>query len=173
VSTGDSRGVEFDQYPAELLSGVTIYKTPDGALVGQGLAGTADMLTVRPLDFGKRTIALNARKTKSGVGLEKEGDGTRSSASYIDQFANRTIGIALGAARLKDNGAATTRFSSWGSGTTQYNGATVNVPYNGVEGWTAPWRCCSSARTAISTARSICSIRSMNTTAAATAGRPA
>jgi iron complex outermembrane receptor protein len=136
VSTGDSRGVEFDQYPAELLSGVTIYKTPDGALVGQGLAGTADMLTVRPLDFGKRTIALNARKTKSGVGLDKEGDGTRSSASYIDQFANRTIGIALGAARLKDNGAATTRFSSWGAGTLDYNGTTVNVPYNGVEGWT-------------------------------------
>lgn len=137
VSTGDSRGVEFDQYPAELLSGVTIYKTPDGALVGQGLAGTADMLTVRPLDFGKRTIAINGRKTKSGVGLDQEGDGSRSSASYIDQFANRTIGIALGAARLKDNGPATTRFSSWGSGTTVYNGATVNVPYNGVEGWTA------------------------------------
>jgi hypothetical protein len=29
VSTGDSRGVEFDQYPGELLSGVVIYKTPD------------------------------------------------------------------------------------------------------------------------------------------------
>lgn len=137
VSTGDSRGVEFDQYPAELLSGVTIYKTPDGALVGQGLAGTADMLTVRPLDFGRRTIALNARKVKSGLGLERQGSGNRASASYIDQFANRTLGIALGAARLKDTGPATTRFSSWGAGTTEYNGATVNVPYNGVEGWTA------------------------------------
>jgi iron complex outermembrane receptor protein len=137
VSTGDSRGVEFDQYPAELLSGVTIYKTPDGALVGQGLSGTADMQTVRPLDFGKRTIALNARKVKSGVGLDVQGTGSRASASYIDQFANRTFGVALGVARLKDNGPATTRFSSWGSGTTTYNGATVNVPYNGVEGWTS------------------------------------
>jgi iron complex outermembrane recepter protein len=34
ASTGDSRSVEFDQYPAELLAGVKIYKTPDGALVG-------------------------------------------------------------------------------------------------------------------------------------------
>jgi len=137
VSTGDSRGVEFDQYPAELLSGVTIYKTPDGALVGQGLSGTADMQTVRPLDFAKRTIALNARKVKSGMGLDVQGSGTRSSASYIDQFAHRTIGLAIGVARLKDNGPATTRFSSWGSGTTMYNGAKVNVPYNGVEGWTS------------------------------------
>lgn len=28
ASTGDSRGVEFDQYPAELINGVTVYKTP-------------------------------------------------------------------------------------------------------------------------------------------------
>ena len=39
VSLGDNRGVEFDQYPSELLSGVTIYKTPDASLVGQGLSG--------------------------------------------------------------------------------------------------------------------------------------
>ena len=40
ASTGDSRGVEFDQFPAELLSGVLIYKTPDAGLVGQGLSST-------------------------------------------------------------------------------------------------------------------------------------
>lgn len=28
VSTGDNRSVEFDQYPSELVSGVTVYKTP-------------------------------------------------------------------------------------------------------------------------------------------------
>src|SRR5690606_12700965 len=49
VSTGDSRGVEFDQYPAELINAVTVYKTPDASLVGQGLSGTVDMRTVRPL----------------------------------------------------------------------------------------------------------------------------
>ena len=36
VSTGDNRSVEFDQYPSELMAGVTVYKTPDAALVGQG-----------------------------------------------------------------------------------------------------------------------------------------
>ena len=49
VTVGDNRGIEFDQYPSELLSSVVVYKTPDASLIGQGLAGTADMLTIRPL----------------------------------------------------------------------------------------------------------------------------
>lgn len=136
VSTGDSRGVEFDQYPSELLSGVVIYKTPDGALVGQGLSGTVDMQTVRPLDFGKRTVAVNYRREKAGLGLDTHGQGNRFSLSYIDQFADRTIGLALGFARLDGTSGATSRFESWGSGEAQYNGATVKVPYNGFNAWT-------------------------------------
>ncbi len=54
VSTGDNRGVEFDQYPSEILSGVLVYKTPDAALIGQGLAGTADLQTIRPLKYGRK-----------------------------------------------------------------------------------------------------------------------
>ena len=38
VSAGDNRGVEFDQYPSELLSEVVVYKTPAASLTGQGLA---------------------------------------------------------------------------------------------------------------------------------------
>src|SRR5579864_5449861 len=33
VSTGDNRNIEYDQYPAELISGVVIYKTPDASLI--------------------------------------------------------------------------------------------------------------------------------------------
>ena len=62
VSTGDNRSVEFDQYPSELMAGVTVYKTPDAALVGQGLSGTLDMRTVRPLDYDKTAcIAVSGR----------------------------------------------------------------------------------------------------------------
>jgi len=102
VSTGDNRSVEFDQYPSELLSGVTIYKTPDASLVGQGLSGTIDMQTVRPLSFGTRTVAMNARMEKNSIGSISSADstGNRFSISYIDQFANRTIGLALGFAHL-------------------------------------------------------------------------
>ncbi|CAN5819079.1 TonB-dependent receptor [soil metagenome] len=102
VSTGDNRSVEFDQYPSELLSGVTVYKTPDGSLVGQGLSGTIDLQTVRPLDFPGRAFSINVRGEKNSLGpIANIGDtGHRISASYIDQFANRTIGVALGIADL-------------------------------------------------------------------------
>jgi iron complex outermembrane recepter protein len=98
VSTGDNRSVEFDQYPSELLSGVTVYKTPDAALVGQGLSGTLDMQTVRPLNFSARTIALGARLSRNSLGSAANADanGERFSVSYIDQFADRTIGVAIG-----------------------------------------------------------------------------
>ncbi|MFM2057766.1 MAG: hypothetical protein RLY71_2151 [Pseudomonadota bacterium] len=101
VSTGDNRGVEFDQYPSELLSAVVIHKTPDGRLIGQGLSGTIDLQTVRPLAFGKRAFAVNLRGEKSGVGTDFTGNGNRFNISYIDQFADRTVGVALGYARYQ------------------------------------------------------------------------
>jgi iron complex outermembrane receptor protein len=36
VTVGDNRGIEFDQYPSEMLSSVVVYKTPDASLIGQG-----------------------------------------------------------------------------------------------------------------------------------------
>ena len=131
VTTGDSRGVEFDQYPSELVSRVDVYKSPDAGLVGQGLSGTFNMQTARPLAFKERTAAVNYRKQRNGVGTVSEGDGYRFSASYIDQFADRKLGVALGFARLDETTGTTERFDSWGGGTTSYNGSTVNVPYNG------------------------------------------
>ena len=100
VSTGNNRSVEFDQYPSELLSGVSIYKTPTADLLGQGLSGTIDLQTVRPLNFTQRVVGVNLRGEKNGGGTPFEGDGTRFSFNYIDQFADRTIGVAFGIARL-------------------------------------------------------------------------
>lgn len=98
VSTGDNRSVEFDQYPSELISGVTIYKTPDAGMVGQGLSGTLDLQTVRPLAFGKRTFSMGARVEKNSLGgiANTDDRGNRFNFSYIDQFADRTIGVAIG-----------------------------------------------------------------------------
>jgi iron complex outermembrane receptor protein len=103
ASSGDNRAVEFDQYPSELLSSVVIYKTPDAGISGMGLSGTADLRTVRPLAFGKQAIALNIRgELTEGKRLNADvrNWGGRISASYIDQFANDTIGIAIGYAHL-------------------------------------------------------------------------
>ncbi|HEV8695644.1 MAG TPA: TonB-dependent receptor plug domain-containing protein, partial [Lysobacter sp.] len=98
VSTGDNRSVEFDQYPSELMSGVTVYKTPDAGLVGQGLSGTIDMRTVRPLSYTERVIATSVRGQHNSLGAaaNESGYGNRINASYIDQFADHTVGFVIG-----------------------------------------------------------------------------
>ena len=98
VSTGDNRSVEFDQYPSELMAGVTIYKTPDAMLVGQGLSGTMDMRTVRPLDYDKTVIAISGRVQRNSLGSAADADatGNRFNVSYIGQSADRKVGFSIG-----------------------------------------------------------------------------
>jgi iron complex outermembrane recepter protein len=99
VSTGENRGVEFDQYPSELMSSVVVYKTPDASLVGQGLSGTVDLRTVRPLDFEKRVVSANYRADMNeNNGLKVYGN--RYSFAYIDQFDEGRVGISIGYAHL-------------------------------------------------------------------------
>lgn len=99
VSTGDGRSFEYDQLPAELVSALTIYKTSDVTLSSQGLAGTVDIRSVRPLDVDGRRLAINVRGEANSYGKLVPGisnHGERISATYIDQFADGRFGIALG-----------------------------------------------------------------------------
>ncbi len=134
ASTSPSRGVEFDQYPSELLGTVQLYKTPDASLVGQGLSATVDLQTVRPLSFPGRSVVLNVRGEKVGAAEDGPGFGTgngnRSAFSYIDQFADRTIGFALGLTRSKDTGGGRPNFNTWGGwiADVDYNGGKVKTP---------------------------------------------
>ena len=116
VSTGDNRGVEFDQFPSELINSAIVYKTPEAALVGQGLSGTIDMRAIRPLDFRERKVALNARAELNSLGATNANTsarGVRLSASYVDQFADRTVGVAVGFAHL-DSPGQEKHFQAWG-----------------------------------------------------------
>lgn len=104
ASTGENRGAQFNQYPAELINQVVVYKTPDAGLVGQGLAGTVDMRTIKPLDFNGARIVANVRGQRTSNGELNKGsgvgaNGSRVSFSYIDQYFDHTLGIAVGAAR--------------------------------------------------------------------------
>ncbi len=108
ASTSDGRNVDYDQYPSELMSQLIVHKTPTASLLGQGLASTIDQQTVRPLSFGKRTIAASYRyeyndKADDGPGYTT-GSGNRVSLSYVDQFADRTVGVALGISRYEAKG---------------------------------------------------------------------
>ncbi len=129
VTTGSNRAVEFDQYPAELLSGVTVYKTADAALVGQGLAGTIDLRTVRPLSHGRRSVVTNVTYEWVELGKlnpDSKDAGMRYTLSYIDQFADGKVGIALGYAKADRPGQGE-QFNAWGYPDAYYNPALPRV----------------------------------------------
>jgi len=112
VSFGHNRGVEFDQYPSELMSQVVVHKTTNAQLVGQGLSGTVNMKTVRPLEYGRRAVAFNARGDMNRLADQKQ-YGNRISAAYIDQFYDNTLGVAVGFAHM-DSPSQIREYASWG-----------------------------------------------------------
>jgi iron complex outermembrane receptor protein len=116
VSTNDNRSVQFDQYPAELMSGVVVYKTPSADLVGAGLSGTIDMRTTRPLDYDHMVISANMRGQTNSLGElnPKEGQyGWRLGGTYIDQFAGGKLGLVVGVS-LMDDLNPYQEYASWG-----------------------------------------------------------
>ena len=123
VSSSEGRSAEYDQFPSELVNRSLVYKTVDARVVGQGLSGTIDIRPLMPLSLNRRQTALSARAEKnSNGGLSSTGKGeygNRFSASYVDQFADDTFGVAIGFAHLDSPGQAK-KFGSWGFG--DYNG---------------------------------------------------
>jgi iron complex outermembrane receptor protein len=117
TTTNDSRSVEFDQFPSEVMNQVVVYKSSSADLVPQGLVGTVDLRTIRPLDAGKRVIAVGARGTYIGKKLMPDSDNTgyRAFATYVDQFADDTMGIALSASYTNEP-YQTKDFQAWGFG---------------------------------------------------------
>ena len=116
TSTGDNRAVEYDQYPSEVVSQVNVYKTPMASIIGQGLSGTVDLRTIRPLDGSKRIISVGGRASYADLGKLNAGShdkGWRVNGVFVDQFANDTIGVALGASYVSEP-YQIQEFNAWG-----------------------------------------------------------
>ena len=137
VSSSDNRNIEFDQYPSELINSGLVYKTPFAGLIGQGLAGTVDLRTIRPLDKNDRVISVAARyefNGKDSLNPDLSNKGFRATATYVDQFLDNTLGVSIGVA-YQSSPQQVEEFSPWG-----YPNAT-NTGYNGelVIGGTKPF----------------------------------
>lgn len=116
TTTSDNRSVELDQYPSEIVNQVVVYKSPTASLVGQGLVGTVDIRTVRPLETGKQVLAIGARGSYADLGKLNAGSrelGYRVNAAYVDQFADDSIGLSL-AASYVDEPYQLQEFNAWG-----------------------------------------------------------
>lgn len=99
VSAGNNRGIEFDQFPSELIGSGVVYKTGDAQLAAIGIAGAVDLRTVKPLDYKGRQITAQATYTLNDSGSlnpDFADDGYRFFTSYIDQNADGTLGWSLG-----------------------------------------------------------------------------
>lgn len=133
VSTGDNRGVQFDQYPSELITKATVYKTPDATLAAQGVAGAVNMVSIRPLDSKGQQVAVNVRGERNSNGVQMAGisdTGNRVSATYVNQFANNTVGFALGFAHL-DSPLQAKKYRNFG-----WSVSAGNVQFMGLSGLT-------------------------------------
>ncbi|MEY4762144.1 MAG: hypothetical protein RLZZ200_2000 [Pseudomonadota bacterium] len=97
IGIGDNRGVEYDLYPSEIMSGAVIYKAADASLLTQGIGGTVDMRTVRPLD-ARESLTVNAtfeNGSRKSDNPEFGNTGYRGALSWTKHFADDRVGIAI------------------------------------------------------------------------------
>lgn len=127
TSTGDNRAVQYDQYPSEIINQVNVYKTPMASIIGQGIAGTVDLRTIRPLEYGRQVISVGARAVYPDIGSlnpDVKKYGYRVHGVYVDQFADDTIGVSL-AASWADEPYQIKEFNAWGYADGPPNGLRV------------------------------------------------
>jgi len=101
LGIGDNRGVEFDLYPAEIMSGAVVYKAADASLAAQGIGGTVDLRTTRPLDT-KASTTVNASYERGSLKSDNpdyNDKGYRFAFSDSRHFAGDTVGLAVALAK--------------------------------------------------------------------------
>ncbi|BFI94602.1 MAG: TonB-dependent receptor [Rhodanobacter sp.] len=118
VSTNNNRDVAFDQYPASWFDNVVVHLTPEANLIGQGLAGTVDMQTIRPLDKSGPEAAMNAKYIWNGMSQLSQGSGVSNkgynvNGVWVNQFADHTVGVTLGV-DLENNPSQIEHQAPWG-----------------------------------------------------------
>ena len=118
VSTNNNRDVALDQYPSSWFDNVVVHLSPEADLIGQGMAGTTDMHTIRPLDKSGMEAAVNAKYIWNGMSQLAPGQGVSNkgynvNGVWVDQFADHTFGVTLGV-DLENNPTQIEHQAPWG-----------------------------------------------------------
>ena len=115
LGMGDNRGVEYDLYPSEIVTGMVVYKTPDATQMVQGIGGIVDLRTIRPLE-SDRILAIGGvyeQNDKDSANPDFDDNGYRLSLTWSDKFADDTVGISIVAATT-DSPSQEEQFRAWG-----------------------------------------------------------
>lgn len=134
LGIGDNRGVEYDLYPSEIVSGIVVYKSMDATLGTQGIGGTVDLRTTRPLDSNP-VLAFNGTVEQNDLSSgnpDFDDNGHRLALNFSDTFANDTIGLAVALAST-ESPSQETQFRGWGYPTVDPANAGTGVTLDGSE----------------------------------------
>lgn len=133
ATTNDNRAVEYDQYPASLVGGVTIFKTGQANMVG-GIGGTIDIETISPLAYDHPVVEGQFEYDWTQYPALTPGVkpyGLSGNVSLIDQFDNNTEGLYV-AYDHTENPFHGKEFQAWGYPTAD---AANDLVLGGMEDW--------------------------------------
>ncbi|WJG10088.1 TonB-dependent receptor [Aliiglaciecola sp. LCG003] len=137
VSGEPSRDVRYEQFPAELVSSVQVYKSPMASNIEGGISGLVNLDFVDPLskDEPVFTVSGNLMRYELGDDLpDGQSTGKKFSVSYVDKIG-ANFGYAFGIA-YQDQPSLQRGIESW-----DYNNAPENqgdINQNGITE-AAPW----------------------------------
>ncbi len=98
VSAEPTRDVRFEQFPAELIDGVEVYKSPLASKAEGGISGLVNMNFVSPLSKEKRLINFGASYMYNMLAddlPDADGGGYKANFSIVDQVSEK-FGYAFG-----------------------------------------------------------------------------
>lgn len=134
LGMGENRGVEYDLYPAEIITTLIVAKTPEAGMVTQGIGGSIDLQTVSPL-VAKESMAFNAvleKNSMDSANPDFDNTGHKVSFNLVEKFANDTLGFALVLSSI-ESPAQEEQFRAWG-----YAGVNTDSDRRATDGVTVP-----------------------------------
>jgi iron complex outermembrane recepter protein len=139
VSGEPSRDVRYEQFPAELVSGAQVYKSPMASNIEGGISGLVNLDFVDPLSKTDRvfTVSGNLMQYELGKDLPNgQSTGKKFSVSYVDKIGD-DFGYAFGVA-YQDQPSLQRGIESWdynnaleNQGDIDGNGKTEAAPWGG------------------------------------------
>jgi len=115
LGMGENRGVEYDLYPAEIITNLVVSKTPEAGMITQGIGGSIDLQTVSPL-VAEESMAINAvfeKNSLDSANPDFDNEGHKLSFNLVEKFADDTIGLALVLSSI-ESPAQEEQFRGWG-----------------------------------------------------------